>query len=111
MKILIVRVGAMGDVLHALPSVDALRAARPGWEIDWVVDPRWAPLLVDAEGHGPVVRRVHLAETKKWSKAPASPATLRSIFELRGELRRENYDLAVDLLVLVAHMRLGRRAA
>ena len=38
MKLLIVRVGAMGDVLHALPAVAALRAARPEWEIDWVVD-------------------------------------------------------------------------
>jgi len=71
MKILIVRVGAMGDVLHALPAVAALRAARPDWAIDWVVDPRWAPLLVNAEGRGPVVGGVHLAETKKWSKAPA----------------------------------------
>jgi heptosyltransferase-1 len=97
MKILIVRVGAMGDVLHALPAVAALRAARPKWEIDWVVDPRWAPLLVDGEGRGAVVRRVHLAETKLWSKAPASPATLRSIYELRGALRNERYDLAVDM--------------
>ena len=46
MKLLIVRVGAMGDVLHALPAVAALRAARPEWTVDWVVDPRWSPLLV-----------------------------------------------------------------
>jgi len=87
----------MGDVLHALPAVAAARAARPDWEIDWVVDPRWAPLLVDAEGQGPVVTRVHLAETKLWSKAPASPAALRSIFKLRRALRREKYDRAVDM--------------
>jgi heptosyltransferase-1 len=108
MKVLIVRVGAMGDVLHALPAVAALRAARPEWEIDWVVDPRWAPLLVNAEGRGPVVGGVHLAETKKWSKAPASPATLRSIFELRGELRRENYDLAVDMQGTLRSAVIGR---
>lgn len=97
MKILIVRVGAMGDVLHALPAVAALRLARPDWQIDWVVDPRWAPLLVDGEGHGPIVGHVHLAETKLWSKSPASPATLRSILALRRALRREHYDLAVDM--------------
>jgi heptosyltransferase-1 len=108
MKIVIVRVGAMGDVLHALPAVAALRLARPEWEIDWVVDPRWAPLLVDGEGHGPEVGRVHLAETKKWSKAPASPATLRSIFELRGALRRENYDLAVDMQGTLRSAVIGR---
>lgn len=97
MKILIVRVGAMGDVLHALPGVAALRVARPDWQIDWVVNPRWAPLLVDPEGTGPIVNRVHLAETKLWSKSPASAATLRSILELRRSLRREQYDLVVDM--------------
>lgn len=97
MRILIVRVGAMGDVLHALPSVAALRLMRPDWQIDWVVDPRWAPLLVDSDGNGPVVRHVHRAETRLWSKSPASPATLRSILALREGLRRERYDLAVDM--------------
>ena len=37
---------------------------RPAWQIDWVVDPRWAPLLVDEAGTGPLVNHVHLAETK-----------------------------------------------
>jgi len=97
MKVLIVRVGALGDVLHALPAVVALRRARPEWEIDWVVDPRWAPLLVDGEGRGPVVSRVHLAETKLWMRSPASLRTLRSILALRKQLRAERYDLAVDM--------------
>ena len=108
MKILIVRVGAMGDVLHALPAVAALRVARPEWAIDWVVDPRWAPLLVNGEGQGSAVRRVHLAETKKWSKAPASPATLRSVFELRRALRGESYDLAVDMQGTLRSAVIGR---
>ena len=97
MKVLIVRVGAMGDVLHALPAVTALRRAQPDWTIDWVVDPRWAPLLVDAEGQGPVVGRVYLAETKLWSRSPVSIATLRSIGRLRKELRAAKYDVAVDM--------------
>jgi len=97
MKVLIVRVGAMGDVLHALPAVTALRRAKPDWTIDWVVDPRWAPLLVDAEGRGPVVGRVYLAETKLWSRSPVSIATLRSIGRLRKELRAAKYDVAVDM--------------
>lgn len=108
MKILIVRVGAMGDVLHALPAVAALRAARPEWTIDWVVDPRWAPLLVNEEGTGTVVGRVHLAETKLWSKAPASAETLRSIFELRSALREERYELAVDMQGTLRSAVIGR---
>ncbi|MGA8938931.1 MAG: glycosyltransferase family 9 protein, partial [Acidobacteriaceae bacterium] len=110
MKVLIVRVGAMGDVLHALPAASALRQARPDWRIDWVVDPRWAPLLVDGAGKGPVVDRVHLAETKKWSKAPLSPATLRSVLRLREELRKEQYDLAVDMQGTLRSAVIGRMA-
>lgn len=108
MKMLIVRVGAMGDVLHALPAVTALRQARPDWRIDWVVDPRWAPLLVDGEGKGPVVNRLHLAETKRWSKAPLSTATLRSVLRLREELRKEQYDVAVDMQGTLRSAVIGR---
>jgi heptosyltransferase-1 len=35
----------MGDILHALPAVTALRQAHPEWVIDWVVEPRWRALL------------------------------------------------------------------
>lgn len=97
MKLLIVRVGALGDILHALPAVAALHARQPGWQIDWVVDPRWAPLLADAEGRGPVVHRVHYADTRLWSRAPFSRATLGSILALRRELRAAHYDIALDM--------------
>jgi heptosyltransferase-1 len=110
MKVLIVRVGAMGDVLHALPAVAALKRARPLWRVDWAVDPRWAPLLVDDE-HGPIVDMVHLVPTKEWSKAPVSPATLRSVLGLRKELRTEHYDLAVDMQGTLRSAVIGRMAA
>jgi len=109
-RVLIVRVGAMGDVLHALPAVAALRKAEPERVVDWVVDPRWASLLVDDEGHGIVVNRVHLAETKLWSKAPLSLATLRSIGRLRRALREERYELVVDMQGTLRSAVLGRWA-
>lgn len=96
-RVLIVRVGAMGDVLHALPAVAALRRQRPELEIDWVVDPRWAPLLVSSEGNAPVVTRALLAETRLWSRRPFSRATLRSILTLRRTLGEAPYDAVVDL--------------
>ncbi len=97
MRVLIVRVGAMGDILHALPAVASLRAVRPDWQIDWVADPRWRPLLVNDGGSGPVVGRVHLADTQLWSRSPASLTTLRSIASLRTHLRARRYDIAVDM--------------
>jgi heptosyltransferase-1 len=85
-----------------------LKRARPEWGIDWVITPHWSPLLVNGEGRGPVVRRVQLAETKQWSKAPASPATMRSIMTLRSALRAESYDLAVDMQGTLRSAVIGR---
>ena len=110
MKILIVRVGAMGDVLHALPAVAALKRARPQWRVDWAVDPRWAPLLVGDDERGPAIDMVHLVPAKEWSKAPFSPATLRSVLALRKELRTEHYDLAVDMQGTLRSAVIGKMA-
>ena len=94
---LIVRVGAMGDVLHGMPAVAALRAALPHAHLAWAVEPRWAPLLMNADGTSPLVDTVHLVEAKAWSKRPLSFATMRSIGALRRTLRQSRYDVAVDL--------------
>lgn len=96
-RILIVRVGAMGDVLHGMPAVAALRAAMPEAHLAWAVEPRWAPLLIGADGTSPLVDAVHLVEAKAWSKRPFSTMTLRSIRTLRQSLRCERYDIALDL--------------
>ena len=53
-RILVVRLGAMGDIIHALPAVASLKHGHPGSRLTWVVEPRWAPLL---EGN-PFVDRV-----------------------------------------------------
>lgn len=110
MKLLIVRVGALGDVLHALPAAAALKSARPDWTIDWVVDPRWAPLLVNSQGQGNIVSRVHLADTRMWNTAPLSWNTLRSIAKLRRALRQERYDVAVDVQGTLRSAVIGRFA-
>jgi heptosyltransferase-1 len=97
-------------VLHALPAAAALRNARPEWTIDWVVDPRWAALLVNGEGKGEIVSRVHLAETKLWTSAPLSWRTMRSVARLRRELREERYDVVVDMQGTMRSAVIGRFA-
>ncbi|MEZ2347301.1 glycosyltransferase family 9 protein [Terriglobus sp. RCC_193] len=102
-NILIVRVGAMGDVLHALPAVAALRAAMPEARIGWAIEPHWSPLLRTHPGVAtrgpemPLVDRVHAVPAKEWLRHPFSFATLRSIRGLRRELRWQRYDIAIDL--------------
>jgi heptosyltransferase-1 len=93
MRVLIVRIGAMGDVLHALPAVAALRAARPEWTIDWVVDTRWRPLL--AGDRTPVVNGTYAVDTRRWKKHPLAAATLRDFLKFRH--LRPSYDLVVDM--------------
>jgi len=44
-RFLIVRLGSLGDVIHAIPAVAALKHRYPGGTIDWVVDPRYADLV------------------------------------------------------------------
>src|ERR1700683_1636128 len=45
--ILIIRLGAMGDIVHALPAAASLKRRYPGARLTWIVEPRWAPLLED----------------------------------------------------------------
>ena len=106
LRVLIVRVGAMGDVLHGLPAVSALRTRRPDAYIGWAVDPRWAPLLTgDAGG---VVDRVHPVPTTLWKKRPFSAETVQSLLLLRRELRGERYDICVDLQGTIRSAVIGR---
>lgn len=109
-RILIVRVGALGDVLHALPAVAALRQGLLEATIDWVVDRRWQPLLVDEKGVGPVVSRVHIANTRLWSAHPLSVATTRSVAQLWRTLRKEPYDVVVDMQGTLRSAVIGRMA-
>jgi len=105
-RLLVVRLGAMGDILHALPAVTALRLAHPEWVIDWVVEPRWAALLAATDETGssnsrgpshPLVDRLHPAPTREWRKAPLSRKTLHEILALHSALRAGAYDAVLDL--------------
>ncbi len=103
----------MGDILHALPAVTALRMAHPGWVIDWVVEPRWRALLA-AEGTAgrgpaqPLVDHLHFAPTKEWRKAPLSRKTIHEIKALRAALKAEDYDAVLDLQGAIRSAVLGR---
>lgn len=76
----------MGDVIHALPAVASLKHSFPHSRLSWVIKPRWAPLL---EGN-PFVDEV-IPFTR----------TAREILATRRLLRRERFELAVDLQGLI----------
>ena len=102
LRLLVVRLSAMGDILHALPAVTALREAHPEWRIGWAVEPQWKPLLAaeGATGRGPqvpLVDRVHVVPARQWARSPLSTKTMREVRCVRRELREEQYDVCVDL--------------
>lgn len=115
-RLLVVRLGAMGDILHALPAVTALRRAHPSWVIGWLVEPAWRHLLTTANGTPaeplspcqPLVDELHLAPVKAWARAPLNPRTAHEIKLLRRELKLRQYDAIVDFQGAVRSAALGR---
>ena len=93
MKILIVKLSSLGDVVHAMPAVQDLRQAWPQAQIDWVVEPAFAPLLRRCSG----VQRVIACDLRRWRRAPLSAATRQAWREFRAELQAEAYDRVIDL--------------
>jgi heptosyltransferase I len=95
----------MGDVIHALPAITALRAAHPDLQIGWLIEERWAELLCARQADRmaprsplkPLVDCVHVANFKAWRRALFSDESWREIGVLRREVRKMKYDLALDL--------------
>jgi len=93
MRVLIVKVSALGDIIHALPVLDYLHQVSPGIEVDWVVEEPFRDVL---EGH-PLIAELHLVKTKKWRKAPFSPKTWGEMSTVKGRLQERHYDLVFDI--------------
>jgi heptosyltransferase-1 len=103
-SILIVRLGAMGDIIHTLPAVTALRNALPSARIGWIVEERWAEILCAKSSPRsgprsparPLVDFVHTVDTKAWRRSLLSKATQREISSALREVRDLKYEIAVD---------------
>lgn len=104
-RILIVRLSAMGDVIHALPAAQALRDAFPKAEIGWLIEERWGELLCSpkvarrgARSVGrPLVDWVHPVNLVGWRRSLGSLATIEQIARVWNDVRSARYDLAIDL--------------
>jgi heptosyltransferase-1 len=104
-RLLIVRLSAMGDVIHTLPAVQALREAFPQAHIGWLIEERWAELLYTPgsprrgvrSALRPLVDEVHAVNLKAWGKSPFSILTLQRAATVWNDVRDAGYDAAVDL--------------
>jgi heptosyltransferase-1 len=92
MKVLIVKVSALGDVVHALPVLAYLKSADPDMQIDWLVEQAFAPLLEDH----PLINNLYRINLKAWRKSGLQ-VSVHDLFRVIREVRKSRYDYVLDL--------------
>jgi lipopolysaccharide heptosyltransferase I len=90
-RILVIRLGSIGDVVHALPALAEVKQAFPQAEVDWLVESRCRSILLG----NPWLHELIEVDTHRWRRA-WSPATVREIATLVSRLRARRYDWAFD---------------
>ena len=100
MNILIVKLSAIGDVIHTLPALNAIRAHYPGAHITWLVEAAAADLVI---GHR-ALDRVLISKRKSWMRqlwGVGRRETLRAVRKFIHDLRDTRYDMIIDFQSLL----------
>ena len=96
-SILLIKLSAIGDVVHALPLLEILRKNFPKTRIDWLIEKEAADIIA---GHD-AIDQVIISHRKSWRKRLLKvgelPTILGEISRLLKELRGERYDIVIDL--------------
>lgn len=92
-KALIIKPSSLGDVIHGLPFLYALKKRFPACEVHWVIAKGLHGLL---EGH-PLISRLWIIDKDNWKKIHRMRETAGELGELFRKLRREKYDAVIDL--------------
>ena len=106
MRVLIVKLSSLGDVLHTLPALHDIRAAFPGAQVDWAVEPLYAPLVRRIEGIGEVIE----CPLRRWRKAWWSASARAEWATLKKRLQMVPYDAVIDMQGLTKSAWIARTA-
>ncbi len=104
MRLLIVKMGSIGDIVHTLPSLAAIRRALPRAEISWVVETKPAEILRD----NPLLDHLIEVDTKALRRGLMSGETLRAPRRQLRRLRASAFDLALDFQGLIKSASVAR---
>jgi heptosyltransferase-1 len=104
MRILIVKLGSIGDIVHTLPALAAIRRALPDAEISWVVERGSAEILRD----NPLLDRLIEVDTKALRRGLMSGETLRAPRQQLRLLRASAFELALDFQGLLKSATIAR---
>lgn len=91
-KVLIVKLSAMGDVIHTLPAITDAKTMDPNLQIDWLVDARFQEI----PAWHPGVNRVIPIPLKSWRKSPWQVIRSGEFRSFCQTLRLETYDEIID---------------
>jgi heptosyltransferase I len=104
MRILFVKLGSIGDIVHTLPALAAVRRALPAAEISWVVERGAAEILRD----NPFLESAIEVDTKALRRAPVSGETLSATRRQLRRLRASAFDLSLDFQGLLKSALIAR---
>jgi heptosyltransferase I len=104
MRVLIVKLGSIGDIVHTLPALAAMRRALPRAQLSWVVEKRSAEILRD----NPFLKSVIEVDTKALRRWPSSGETLRAPRQQLRRLRASSFDSALDFQGLLKSATIAR---
>jgi lipopolysaccharide heptosyltransferase I len=104
MRILIVKLGSIGDIVHTLPAAAAIRRELPHSEITWVVEKRASAILQD----NPVLDNLIEVDTKALRRWPTSGETLLAPRQQFRRLRASAFDTAIDFQGLLKSASVAR---
>jgi lipopolysaccharide heptosyltransferase I len=104
MRILIVKLGSIGDIVHTLPALAALRGGMPHAEISWAVERQSSEILKD----NPLLDRLIEVDTKALRRGLMSGETLRAPRQQLRRLRASAFDVALDFQGLLKSASIAR---
>jgi lipopolysaccharide heptosyltransferase I len=104
MRILIVKLGSIGDVIHTLPALAAIRLGLPQAEISWVVERSASEILRD----NPLLDHLIEVDTKALRRGLMSGETLRAPRQQLRRLRASAFDIAIDFQGLIKSASIAR---
>ncbi len=93
MKILVIKPSSLGDVVHALPFLQAVKSSFAGAHVDWVLSRNFEGLL---KGN-PLIENLILLNKDSWKKIRKIPETVAELTTLRKKLKSKHYDMVIDL--------------
>jgi heptosyltransferase-1 len=104
-RILVVRLSAMGDIIHAMPAIAALRHAKPELKIGWLIEGPWIELVCSRESERlaarsqlkPLADWIHVANFASWRRALSSDEKWSEMRTSVRKVRAMQYGLTLDL--------------